>query len=53
MSKADKIISHLRNKKDQKPTFGTDPNEPWSAKSNIEESEAGLLKKFQIGRAHV
>ena len=47
MSKADKVIKHL---KDQKPTFGTDPNEQWSAKANIEESEAGLLKKFLKSR---
>ena len=45
MSKADKVKAIIKPK-DQKPSFGTDPNEPWSAKAGIEESETGLLKKF-------
>ena len=47
MSKADKLKELLRGKK---PTFGTNPSDPWSAKAGLAESEAGLLKKFLKSR---
>ena len=34
MSKTDKLKELL---KDKKPTFGTNPSDPWSAKANIDE----------------
>jgi hypothetical protein len=33
-----------------KPTFGTDPNEPWSARAGITEGEAGFLSSYLKSR---
>ncbi len=35
---------------DKKPTFGTDPNEPWSVRAGITESEAGMLHAYLRSR---
>jgi hypothetical protein len=32
------------------PTFGTDPNDPWSARAGITESEAGFLSSYLKSR---
>ena len=45
MKKSDLIKSII---KDRKPTFGTDPNDPWSAKANI--TEDAYLNKFLKSR---
>jgi hypothetical protein len=37
-------------KGEPKPTFGTDPNEPWSARAGITESEAGFLSSYLKSR---
>jgi hypothetical protein len=47
MSKAHKLKEIL---KDGKPSFGTNPMDPWSAKAGLAESESGLLKKFLLSR---
>jgi len=35
---------------DKKPTFGTDPNEPWSVRAGITESERGMLHDYLKSR---
>ena len=35
---------------EKKPTFGTDPNEPWSARVGITESERGMLHAYLKSR---
>jgi hypothetical protein len=35
---------------DKKPTFGTDPNEPWSVRAGITESERGELHAYLKSR---
>jgi hypothetical protein len=37
-------------KGEKKPTFGTDPNEPWSVRAGITESEAGMLHAYLRSR---
>ena len=37
-------------KGEPKPTFGTDPNDPWSARAGITESEAGFLSSYLKSR---
>jgi len=37
-------------KGEQKPTFGTDPNEPWSVRAGITESESGMLHAYLKSR---
>ncbi len=37
-------------KGEPKPTFGTDPNEPWSARAGITESESGFLSSYLKSR---
>jgi hypothetical protein len=37
-------------KGEKKPTFGTDPNEPWSARAGITESERGELHAYLKSR---
>jgi hypothetical protein len=49
MSKADKIKKIIKGEC-AKPTFGTNPSDPWSAKAGLAESEASLLKKFLLSR---
>lgn len=46
MSKAEKIKSII--KKDPKPSFGSDPSDPWSTRSNL--SETALLDKYLKSR---
>ena len=49
MKKTD-LIKGVVKKSDPKPGFGSDPNDPWSAKANIKENitsrRSDLLKKF-------
>lgn len=35
---------------EKKPTFGTDPNEPWSVRAGITESERGMLHDYLKSR---
>ena len=37
-------------KGERKPTFGTDPNEPWSVRAGITESESGMLHAYLKSR---
>ena len=37
-------------KGEPKPSFGTDPNDPWSTKANITESEANMLSAYLKSR---
>lgn len=37
-------------KGENKPTFGTDPNEPWSVRAGITESEKGMLHDYLKSR---
>lgn len=37
-------------KGEPKPTFGTDPNEPWSVRAGITEGEAGFLSSYLKSR---
>lgn len=37
-------------KGEPKPTFGTDPNDPWSARAGITESESGFLSSYLKSR---
>ena len=37
-------------KGEPKPTFGTDPNEPWSVRAGITESESGMLSAYLKSR---
>lgn len=37
-------------KGEKKPTFGTDPNEPWSVRAGINESEKGMLHDYLKSR---
>ncbi|NBP16946.1 hypothetical protein EBU95_21625, partial [bacterium] len=48
MSKAQIIKSLVKKNIGQKPTFGTNPRDPWSAKSNINEDAA--LDKYLMSR---
>ena len=36
--KVERLISITKGKVKERPTFGTDPNDPWSVKSNVNES---------------
>lgn len=44
MTKKAKIVKDVIKGGNQKPTFGTDPNDPWSAKANI--TESALLDRY-------
>jgi hypothetical protein len=48
-SRAQKIKSIVKGT-DEKPTFGTNPLDPWSTKANISESEEGMLKRYLLSR---
>jgi hypothetical protein len=37
-------------KGERKPTFGTDPNEPWSVRAGITEAEASMLGSYLKSR---
>lgn len=41
---AEKLKSLIKGKVKDRPTFGTDPNDPWSVKSNV--NEAGELDNY-------
>ena len=46
--KAEKLKALIKGNVKDRPTFGTDPNDPWSAKSNISEDE--LLNRYMKTR---
>ena len=48
MKKADLIKKIIKSNVGEKPTFGTDPNDPWSAKANI--TETALLNRYLKSR---
>lgn len=48
MSKSAKLIKDLVKKGEEKSTFGTDPNDPWSAKAGI--TESALLDRYLKSR---
>lgn len=48
MSKAETLKSIVKKNVGEKPTFGTDPKDPWSAKANIAEDAA--LDQYLISR---
>jgi hypothetical protein len=48
MNKSQLLKSVLKKNSEQKPTFGTDPNEPWSARANI--TEDAFLDKYLKSR---
>lgn len=48
MSLAKKLKMIVKGEK--KPTFGTDPNEPWSVRAGITEGEAGALASYLKSR---
>ena len=48
MSKAELVKSIVKKNVGEKPTFGTDPKDPWSAKANIAEDAA--LDQYLISR---
>lgn len=48
-SRAQKLKSIVKGV-ESKPTFGTNPMDPWSAKAGISESESGLLKRYLLSR---
>jgi len=50
MDKVDKIKTLLNKKIERRPTFGTDPNEPWSVRAGITESSGGLLDRYLNSR---
>jgi hypothetical protein len=52
--KAEKLKALIKGKVKDRPTFGTDPNDPWSVKSNVNEdetiSEDELLNRYMKTR---
>ena len=36
--KVEKLTAMIKGRVEKRPTYGTDPNDPWSAKANIDES---------------
>lgn len=51
--KAEKLKALIKGKVKNRPTFGTDPNDPWSVKSNVSEEtldEGGQLDKFLLSK---
>lgn len=48
MSRKAKIVKDAVKGVEEKPTFGTDPNDPWSARANI--TETALLNKYLKSR---
>ena len=48
MSLAKKLKMIIKG--EQKPSFGTDPNEPWSVRAGITESESGMLSDYLKSR---
>lgn len=50
MDKVDKIKTLLNKKIERRPTFGTDPNEPWSVRAGITESNRGMLDRYLMSR---
>ena len=36
--KTERLVTIIKGGVKERPTFGTDPNDPWSAKSNVNES---------------
>lgn len=48
MSKAELLKSVIKKNVGEKPTFGTDPKDPWSAKANIAEDAA--LDQYLVSR---
>jgi hypothetical protein len=48
MSKAETLKSVVKKNVGEKPTFGTDPKDPWSAKANIAEDAA--LDQYLVSR---
>ena len=51
--KAEKLKALIKGKVKDRPTFGTDPNDPWSVKSNVSEEtldEGGQLDKFLLSK---
>lgn len=53
MKKADLIKKMIKTNVGEKPTYGTDPNDPWSAKAGITEdtiNETALLNRYLKSR---
>jgi hypothetical protein len=50
MDKIEKIKTLLNKKIERRPTFGTDPNEPWSVRAGITESNRGMLDRYLMSR---
>jgi hypothetical protein len=50
MDKVEKIKTLLNKKIERRPTFGTDPNEPWSVRAGITESSGSLLDRYLNSR---
>lgn len=50
MDKIEKIKTLLNKNIERRPTFGTDPNEPWSVRAGITESEGNLLDRYLMAR---
>ena len=51
--KAERLKALIKGNVKDRPTFGTDPNDPWSVKSNISEEnleEGGQLDKYLMSR---
>ena len=51
--KAERLKALIKGNVKDRPTFGTDPNDPWSVKSNISEEsleEGGQLDKYLLSR---
>lgn len=49
--KVEKLKSLIKSKAKERPSFGTDPNDPWSTKSNI--SEDRYLDKYLLSKGIV
>lgn len=50
---AERLKTLIKGKVKERPTFGTDPNDPWSAKSGVNEEildEGGQLDKFLMSK---
>jgi hypothetical protein len=50
MDKIEKIKTLLNKKIERRPTFGTDPNEPWSVRAGITEGSGSLLDRYLNSR---
>jgi len=51
--KAERLKALIKGNVKNRPTFGTDPNDPWSVKSNVNEEsldEGGQLDKFLMSK---